>query len=248
MKVFSWIKRPSIILGIILFFLSSLGGLLFLKKDSSFHPITEYHLLSSIKEINQSEVDEVMKGYLGYSFWKVDLNKIRSELIKLDWIYTAKVKRQWPGSLLISIQEQKPVVLWGESALLNRFGDVFYPKDIQLFQHLVTLHGSQQNSRELLEKLSKLQEQFLVLNWNIKRLTEQVDGVWKIEFVQAPTVLLGQKYWKDKLNRFIVVYPLMSSEIRKTAQQIDLRYSNGLVIKKKSNENSVEVLNNMSLS
>lgn len=230
MKQLGWAKRLSVLLGAVLLFLIGWGGSL-QGQGLGFHPIMEYHLLTPIKEANKVDIDEIMKAYLGRSFWRVNLNKIQADLTRLDWVYKAEIKRQWPNRLLVSVQEQKPVVLWGDSALLNRFGEVFYPKEIQSFQDLVVLQGSQQNSRKLLKKLPKFQAQFLVLNWDIKKLTEQVDGVWKIEFIQAPTVLLGQADWQDKLNRFIRAYPLVKPAIRKTAEKIDLRYSNGFVIK-----------------
>ncbi len=216
------------------FLLILLLGWWFISSDNEslgFSQITEYKLLSPIKEVNSADIDQVMQAHLGGSFWGVNLNQIQVELTQLGWVYNAAVKRQWPNSLLINIQEQQPVVLWGDMALLNKFGEVFYPSDIQDFQGLVRLQGSKQNAQKLLEKLSELQKKFLELDWHIKKLTEQADGVWRIEFVQAPTLLLGQTNWQDRLNRFVVAYPLVNPEVRNSAEQIDLRYSNGFVIK-----------------
>ncbi len=225
------VKQRGVLLILLLFFILGWGFISLQGEDSTLRPITEFKLLSPVKEVNKAGIDEVMGAYLGSSFWGVNLNNIQADLTKLGWVYKAEVKRQWPNRLLVRIEEQKPVVLWGDTALLNKFGVVFYPKEINLFQDLVTLQGPQQNAKVLLYKLAKFQTQFSLLDWYIKKLTEQADGVWKIEFVQAPTLFLGQDNWQNRLERFIKAYPKVSLSVRKNAEQIDLRYSNGFVIK-----------------
>lgn len=207
-----------------------------LESSGSWHPVTEYRLLSPVKKVNHQQIHQALTPFMGQSFWKMDLDLIQANLTRLDWVYSADVKRQWPDKLLVQIDEQQPVVRWKNAALLNKHGEVFYPVDIETFAHFVKLSGAEQRSRELLKKLSGFQRAFSQLNWVIKHLKEHADGVWQIEFVDAPMVILDQDEWQHKLTRFIAAYSKIQVDVRNRASQFDLRYSNGFVIKQKSNE------------
>lgn len=185
---------------------------------------------SALQRVETSQVENALAPYLGQSFWRVDLEHVHADLVKLDWVYKASVKRRWPSKLIVHITEQNPVVRWGSDALLNQEGDVFYPYDISPFLDLVMLDGEALQSKALLKQLVVFQSQFTKLGWTIDKLTVQADGVWRIHFLEGATVLLGKEDWQGRLNRFIQAYPKTQKELRKFAQVFDLRYSNGFVI------------------
>lgn len=185
---------------------------------------------SDLQRVETDLVEKALETYLGRSFWRVDLERVHADLVKLDWVYKASVKRRWPSKLIVHITEQNPVVRWGEDALLNQEGDVFYPYDISPFIQLVVLDGEAVQSKALLKQLMVFQPEFTKLGWTIDELTVQADGVWRIHFLEGVTVLLGQEDWQGRLNRFIQAYPKTQKELRKFAQVFDLRYSNGFVI------------------
>lgn len=231
MAFFAWVRQRLFLLVLLVILFAGGGFVISQDEASQFQPMESYKLLSPLKAVQKNEIDQVLQAYLGTSFFGVNLNRLQADLTRLDWVYKAEVKRQWPNRFLIKIEEQEPVVLWKQNGLLNKLGDIFYPKDLQPFQNLVKLEGEAQRSRFLLQKLSEFQTVFSNMSWHIKKLTEQADGVWKIEFVKAPTVLIDQEVWQEKLQRFLVAYPKVKQATRKIATQIDLRYSNGFVIK-----------------
>jgi cell division protein FtsQ len=194
-------------------------------------PITQYELQTPLKKVQHSAVDKVVKPFLGDSFWTVDLDQLQSNIVRIDWVYKAQVKRQWPHTLLISIEEQSPVVRWGDKGLLNKYGEIFYPLRIQNYQNLIVLIGPTAHAIRMLIKLVVFQNKFNELSWQIKSLEEEADGVWQVAFIKAPTVILDEAQWQHKLNRFILAYKKVKLPIRKFATQIDLRYSNGFVVK-----------------
>lgn len=215
------------ILGLVSLFFS--GEIL--KWTQNLSPITQYELQTPLKKVQRSAVDKVVKPFLGESFWTVNLDQLQSNLIKIDWVYKAEVTRQWPHTLLISIEEQSPVVRWGDKGLLNKYGEIFYPLNIKNYQNLIVLKGPVTHAKQMLKKLVVFQTKFNKLAWHIKSLKEAADGVWQIAFIKAPTVILDEAQWQHKLNRFILSYKKVKLPIRKLATQIDLRYSNGFVVK-----------------
>ena len=204
--------------------------------SSEFYPIKQFKVVSTIKELNQADIDKVIQPYIGQSFWRVPLQQLQAELTRLDWVFRAEVRRVWPDMLLIRIQEQEPVVRWKEFGLLNNQGELFYPKSIAPFERLVVLSGDELRSRDLLKVLAQLQQALDEGGWVIRRLSEQVDGVWRLELTQGLVLWLDPEDWQHKIKRWLIAYQQVSKESRKVAEEIDLRYSNGFVIKQHSEQ------------
>ncbi len=241
-------SRKSIILGFVL--LAAIGGavwFLFHQEVNSDRPIQEFHITSELKQLSQKEVEKVLKPYLGESFWGVELDKIQADLMRLDWVNQAVVKRSWPNQLEISIEEQSPVARWGETGLLNYKGEVFFPNHIEDFEHFVRLDGKLENSKQLLLTLAELQKEFTKLDWSISRLQETANGVWEIHILNGPKLILDHQDEQHKLKRFVEAYPHLFDKFRKSAQVYDLRYSNGFAIKVKEASSSSSAVDKNSL-
>ena len=215
-------------------FLLGLVGWLSTQKDSPFYqPIENYELVSPLQQVTQNEISSAVKPYLGSSFWDIPLNKIQADLTHLDWVKSAQVKRKWPNLLYISIKEQVPVARWGEAGLVNRSGEVFFPKSIEGFKNLVQLDGALDQSEQVLRHFINLQSQFSNLDLTIKSLSLSSDNVWHIGFLNGPSVILDSLNYEHKLQRFLKAYPKLDLAMRKSARIYDLRYSNGFIIAKK---------------
>ncbi len=227
-------SRKSIWLGLALIVVIGAGiWFLFHQEVTSDRPIQEFQITTDLKQLSRQEVEKVLQPYLGKSFWGVELNKIQADLMHLDWVNQAVVKRSWPNQLRISIEEQSPVARWGETGLVNHKGEVFFPNRLDGYERFVRLDGKLEDSKQLLLKLAELQSALQGLNWSISRLQESVDGVWNIQIMDGPTLILDRHDEQHKLKRFVAAYPQLKDGFRKSAQVYDLRYSNGFAIKLK---------------
>ncbi|MGM0541094.1 MAG: cell division protein FtsQ/DivIB [Pseudomonadota bacterium] len=217
-------------------FLSLLSALGFVtwvlvQEDSPlFRPIQQYELVSDIHHVKPTEIDNIMQRYLGRSFWEVELETIQSELTRLDWVSSALVKRSWPAQLYVSVQEQKPVVRWQQTGLVNQAGIVFYPNDLTGFNNLVVLKGPLADSAKILVRLSIFQTALKSIEFTIAALSLQLDGIWEISLLDGSKIILDRKDGDAKLDQFVRAYPKLSMTLRKSPQVYDLRYSNGFIV------------------
>ena len=195
--------------------------------------LTEAQLNGELERVSPETVQAIVQPYIGESFWRVDLERLHADLLSLEWVYKATVKRRWPNKVIITLEEQKPVARWSDDGLLNQSGDIFYPHDIAPFKDWVALEGNPLQSRQLLHDLVTFQDTFKPLDWTIDVLKQQPDGSWNIHFLSGVTVLLDNEDWQAKLSRFTRALPKTKQALRKFAQVFDLRYSNGFVIKQK---------------
>jgi len=198
---------------------------------SSERPIQQVKITTALQQLSQQEIDEVLKPYVGNSFWEVDLNKIQSDLTRLDWISQAVVKRSWPDQLIITIEEQTPVARWGDEGLINHKGEVFFPASVAGFENFVLLEGRLESANQVLAKLAEFQVILNGLNWSIAQMKELVDGGWQIDVLDGPRLLIAKNDDAAQLFRFVRAYGQLKNGLRNSAQVYDLRYSNGFSVK-----------------
>ena len=215
--------------------LLSAWGTVWLFSDQAsplFKPIEHYELAGELSFLEPEEVDQVLGHYFGTSFWQIELNTIQSELIRLEWVSQAVVKRHWPNRIYVEIKEQRPVARWGSSALINQEGEIFSPKKYDEFDSLVLLEGEPDDAKKILSAFSSFQEQLTNVGFTISSLKHQLDGVWRIKLVNGSEIILDSKEGGHKLETFIMAYPQLVKTLRKSAQAYDLRYSNGFIVGK----------------
>ncbi len=228
------IKRRSLIILVIIALLSAWGiSWLFSDKASPlFKPIEHYELAGDLHFLQAEEVDQVLSHYFGASFWQVELDVVQSELLRLEWVSQAVVKRHWPNRLYVEIEEQVPVARWGNAGLINQAGSVFFPKEYEGFEYLILLEGEQQNAQKILSALTLFQEILNSIGFTILSLKHQLDGVWWITLTNGSEIILDSKAYGHKLETFVAAYPQLVKTLRKSAQVYDLRYSNGFIVGK----------------
>ncbi len=227
------IKRRSLVI-LVVIFLSAWGiSWLFSDKASPlFKPIEHYELAGDLHFLQAEEVDQVLSHYFGASFWQVELDVIQSELVRLEWVSQAVVKRHWPNRLYVEVEEQVPVARWGGAGLINQVGVVFFPKERTGFDQLILLEGEREDAKKILSALALFQETLSSIGFTISSLRHQLDGVWRITLANGSEIVLDSKEYDHKLETFVAVYPQLVKTLRKSAQVYDLRYSNGFIVGK----------------
>ena len=203
---------------------------------TSQRPIEQVTITTELQQLSQKEVDGVLMPYIGNSFWEVDLNQIQSDLTRLDWVSQAVVKRSWPDQLIVSIEEQIPVVRWGDEGLMNHKGEVFFPNRLDGFENFVRLNGRLEASSQILAKFAKFQAILNDLSWSIEQMSEKIDGGWQLEILDGPQLLIAKNDDEAQLIRFVRSYDWLKNELRNSAQVYDLRYSNGFSVKRNNTQ------------
>ncbi|MBN2866543.1 MAG: FtsQ-type POTRA domain-containing protein [Thiotrichales bacterium] len=229
----NWKSKKGFWTGLLILIVIGLLTWFILKQEmTSQRPIQHVKITTQLQQLSEQDIDQVLMPYIGSSFWEVELNKIQSDLTRLDWVSQAVVKRSWPDQLIISIEEQIPVARWDDDGLINHKGEVFFPNSIHGFENFVRLDGRLETSAQILAKLAEFQAILDGLSWSIAQMSEQVDGGWQLYILDGPRLLLAKNGDKEQLIRFVRAYGQLKNELRNSAQVYDLRYSNGFSVKR----------------
>ena len=70
--------------------------------------------MHELKEVRRAEVERALAGLLRGNFFSVNVEAVRQSLERISWIRHAEVRRRWPSSLELRIEEHEPAAQWGE--------------------------------------------------------------------------------------------------------------------------------------
>ncbi|AOG24655.1 cell division protein FtsQ/DivIB [Acidovorax sp. RAC01] len=129
------------------------------------------------------------------NFFTVDLRAARDAFEQVPWVRRAEVRRVYPGSLAVQLQEHEAVAYWGPesgSALVNRFGEVFEANTGDVEQDgLPRLLGPAGSSMDVLEMHGLLRPVFKSLGLVVETLELTGRGGWRVTLDTDAVVELG---------------------------------------------------------
>ena len=90
-------------------------------------PIRDVVVTHELREVRRSEIERSLAGKMRGNFFSINLEAVRQSLEQLPWVRRADVRRQWPASIEVSIEEHVPVAFWGVATgqLVNSYGEIF---------------------------------------------------------------------------------------------------------------------------
>ena len=133
--------------------------------------------------------------HLAGNFFTVDLRAARDAFEQVPWVRRAQVRRVYPGSLRVELQEHDAVAYWGPesgSALVNSQGEVFEANVGDVEQEgLPRLLGPQGKSAEVLQMHGLLQPVFKPLGLDLEELELTGRGGWRARMDSDAVIELG---------------------------------------------------------
>ena len=189
--------------------------------------IEESRLINSDK----GKIFGISKNYLKKkSFFTMDINHLRKEIEKIDWVKNVTIRRSYPDEVKIYIEEHIPIAIWNDDYYLDEFGKIFSANKIDsdlplitsvtnrnniIFKYFILLSKSISDNK-INEKIIKIQEN------EIRSLSAHLLSGIKVKF--------GSSNITEKINIFFKAYKTLNSSDLKKIRYIDMRYSNGFSI------------------
>ena len=90
-------------------------------------PITKVVIENQWQHIQEAEVREILTAYMGVGFFDFNVQGVKDELEAHSWVAKVSVKKVWPDSLSLNVNEEIAIARWGEESLLNQQGNTFSP-------------------------------------------------------------------------------------------------------------------------
>jgi len=189
-----------------------------LEISGPFQRVTALHIEAAISA-------EIEAGFVG-----ADIDRIQELIVALPWIDQARVARRWPSQISITVTEQVPAAVWGDSGLLNTRGELFVNDLRHVPAELPRLSGPDASSAEVATRYLAVREQLIPLGLDVRRVHLDARGSWEMTLGNGIEVRLGRKAVADRTDLFLDVVADIITGRAMEIEYVDMRYSNGFTI------------------
>lgn len=197
-------------------------------------PLQRVSLAGELRHVSEQDLRAAIASHTDGGLLSLDVAGIRSAVETLPWVRHASVRRIWPHALAIHIEEQQPLARWGETALVNREGEVFAPASRPA--GLPILDGPELQRAAVVRFYESLAPVLADYDLEVAALRLDARGAWTLELSDGARVELGTHALEQRLSRFLGALPRLRRQSGRTFGRVDLRYPNGFAIEWKSTD------------
>ncbi|MGG4776191.1 FtsQ-type POTRA domain-containing protein [Alcaligenaceae bacterium 429] len=202
----------------------------------------------NLNYVTPATVGATIAGRLNGDFFTIDLDSTRKLIETAPWVRRAQIKRVWPDTLLVRIEEQQPLAYWNENEMINTWGEAFAANEGVLDDELVLpqLFGPPASERLVVQRYAEVARWMAPLGANIREITLSPRYAWEVVLADGMRLNLGRDPAADsadlhgragalpfaaKMERFVQAWPALMERLdNRQIASADLRYTNGFAI------------------
>jgi cell division protein FtsQ len=202
--------------------------------DPETFPIRDVRVQGGIAHVAPLLLRETIKPFVGAGLLRVDVEGLRTAIEGLPWIRRAAVRRTWPATLVVAVEEQRPFARWANGGLLNADGELFTPEAETLPAGLPLIAGPKGSEKAAVERYGETQRMLQPLGFGITRLSLDARRALELELASGLVVRLGRRQASGRLLRFVRSYAKALAPRITDIESVDLRYTNGFAVRWKA--------------
>jgi len=195
---------------------------------------------ASLRYVDAATVRSAALPRIRGNFFTADLHAIRSAFETVPWVQRASVRREWPNKLVVTVEEYKVLGIWGQDGrLISADGFVFTAnlEEAEVEGKLPELDGPDDSAHEVAARLADLRHWLAPLRLVPRSLSLSQRYAWTAHLSNGITLHLGRAAERDvlkaRIDRFVTVYPRLSVAMAGQISSVDLRYPNGLALRRR---------------
>ncbi|NGX15227.1 cell division protein FtsQ/DivIB [Wenzhouxiangella sp. XN24] len=193
-------------------------------------PIRAVTVHGPFERVSVLQVEAAVGSLRTAGFLGVRLEQLREQIVAIDWVDDAIVRRRWPAEIEITVIEQAPAARWGDSGLLNTRGELFVQDARHVPAELPRLSGPEGSEASVARKYLDARATLAATGFRLRVLELDERGSWRIELSNGVELRLGRQSFETRLRRFArVAAPLLTPRVAEVGY-VDLRYSRGFAV------------------
>lgn len=209
-------------------------------------PIRSVSFVGELTRVDGDELKRIAGGIqtMGGSMLRTDLNQVKAAVKQVEWVRDADVRRRFPGTLEIRIEEHKPFARWSmanvagsvgggaeddseQSLLMNTFGEIF---EAETEYKLPLLAGPAGTSLDVMNAWMAYGRQLQPIGQRLAELRLSPRRAWQLKLDNGSTLELGRNEAPERLTRYIRAYGSVPA-LQAANARVDLRYATGLALR-----------------
>ncbi len=197
--------------------------------DPALLPLKVVRADGKFRYMQRQDLEQAVADLTRDGFLTVEVAAIRDRARILPWADQESVRRAWPDSLQLWVEEHVPLSRWQGQAMLNMRGEVFRPKVGSIPSGFPLLSGPDGSEKELARNYLSIKVRLGSMGLDVEEIKMDERRAWSIKLNSGAVIRLGNKDLEHRLARFYSIYPLLQADKRQM-KQVDLRYTNGFAV------------------
>ena len=192
-------------------------------------PLREVVVEGQLNHVNREQIKLIVAKHLKGNFFTLDLIKARNAFKKLPWARNVSLRRRWPDKLEVVIEEHQAMARWGNVALVNTHGELFYAatnKELPIFL------GPGDGVIEVASQYMEVSKSLKMADLTIATLALSPRRAWQVTTANGMVIELGRVDVAARLDKFVRVYRNTIANLNMKVDYADLRYPNGFAVRK----------------
>ena len=183
-------------------------------------------------QVDAAAVRRVVLPELRGNFFTMDLARTRAAFERLPWVRRAQVRRLWPSRLQVQLEEHVALARWGDSGMINTYGELFFATSTAT---LPVFRGPPGSERSMALRYVELQGALGQVGLATRELHLSARHAWELTLQSGGMLALGRDEWGEpmsrRLDRFLRAYRSTLAGLARRPDYIDLRYANGFALR-----------------
>lgn len=193
-------------------------------------PISWLEIQGRFERVSAEQLRASLLPITRSSFFTLDLDELKQTAARIPWVSTVKVQKRWPDTVVVTIEEYRPVAHWNDDRLVSVYGEIFEVPEAGKLQGLPWLEGQDQRFEEILERWNEYNQALARHGLEISRLRQDRRGSWEMTLNNATRIRIGRDATRARLARLLASWPVLLEGREAPPETVDLRYTNGIAV------------------
>jgi len=176
-------------------------------------------------------------------FFNLDIEDIQRNVEELPWVRNAYVRRVWPESITVHVEEHKPVARWGDRSLVTEGFKLFSPPQLdgaaeprlqELIEGLPLLYSPERRHVSLLKLLNETMSVLDQVEAPLEGMVEDERRSLTLHLKNDVKVVIGHREVQKRIKRFSEIFRPYVAPVYDDIAKVDMRYTNGFAMARKS--------------
>lgn len=204
-------------------------------KDPVHHPIRTVKVDGQLNYLQPDHLQALIEPHMNQGFFTLDVQSIQEALLQEPWMARSSVRRVWPDTLWVQVEEHRPLAFWGKEALISKETVLFKPESLPSIE-LPHLYGPDEEPLDVLAMYTALNRMLAQENVHLLGLQLNARRAWQADLDNGMHVELGSVEVLERFERFLKSYPESLGDNDSQVRYVDLRYTNGFVIAREASQ------------
>lgn len=194
-------------------------------------PVRWLDLEAEFNRVSAEQLRASVAPQVGAGFFAVSLEAVKSAAEALPWVAHVEARKIWPDTLKLRVIEHEPLAHWNDRQLITRAGARIDPPGQAWIAGLPRLFGPDAYVEQVLAFHDEVLGLLAGTGLQLEVVSLNPLGAWTLELSGGARIELGRERPRERLARFVRVYPRLGSAPGASFSHADLRYGNGFALR-----------------